>query len=132
MTDGLRHPNDGLSDVTVTFTSKQATFVRQALGVALNRAPGVFDAEQIDALTDADAALREGESNELEAIVRDLAARDLVADIDPDYSVYACLACPDEHDESYRSHAEVVHAESCPWRRAREWVADHPAEGHPE
>ncbi len=98
----IGHPN-----ITVTFTSKQATFIRQALGVALNRAPGVFDAEQIDALTDADAALRGDEPCGLEAIVRDLADLD-----EPIYDYIDCFLCGVIGD----------HAETCPWRRAVEWV----------
>lgn len=94
MTDGLRHPNDPddprvtysttgeaipelskrpLSDVTVTFTSKQATFIRQALSFAVNVGPWTFDPEQIEVLVAAVNALGGDEPNELEAIVREVA-----------------------------------------------------------
>lgn len=65
----------------------------------------------------------------LEAIVRDLAGRDPLTDIDPDYGNWICLLCPDDWEEEgpYRlTAAEVPHHGDCPWRRAKEWVEAHP------
>ncbi len=61
---------------------------------------------EIDRLTELVQAY-EGESSELEAIVRDLADLD-----EPIYDYIDCFLCGVIGD----------HAETCPWRRAVEWV----------
>ena len=55
-------------------------------------------------------------------IIRDLATRDLVVDISPEYGLYVCLGCPDDDEGVFSSQEEVVHAEGCVGRRAREYM----------
>ncbi len=66
---------------------------------------------------------------DLETIVRGVAARDPVVSIGgQEYGDYICTLCPDDwDDDEWREHAgDVVHAEGCWWRQAREWVEAHP------
>jgi hypothetical protein len=85
------------------------------------RAGEAFSIEAVNRLVTEHAAL--------EAIVRDLAGRDPLTDIDPEFGDYVCLLCPDDWDdvEFRQMPADVPHHEDCPWRRAREWVEAHPA-----
>jgi hypothetical protein len=73
----------------------------------------------------------------LEAIVRDLAARDDTADEDDDGNKVPCIYCGAEptgndrsdgegYDTGYMSPPLDEHEPGCIWRRAREWVEAHP------
>lgn len=60
-------------------------------------------------------------------IVRDLASREpIVTDHSDMYPGEVCGVCGGRDDTTRGS---VDHAESCPWRRAVEWVEHHPTEG---
>lgn len=61
---------------------------------------------------------------ELEAIVRDLAGRDPIVNLHPDWDEYVCIDCVDEDADAppAESAQRVQHTEGCLTRRARAWV----------
>jgi len=62
------------------------------------------------------------ERDHLVAIVRDLAA----CDGPYDWEFDGCLLCEASVHPIEESSDPARHAESCPWRRAREWTETHP------
>lgn len=68
---------------------------------------------------------------EAEAIVRDLAQVDPMHNysVQSDWCAWECLFCKGNDGTRENNRSDITleqHSPSCPWRRAREWVNNHP------